>query len=54
METLLNLIVKHGESILLGIISFWTLCAVVVGIWMPIEINNALYMDEENILVKRK
>ena len=59
METILNLIDKHGENILLGFVWFWVICAIAMAVLMPSWLKNAPIMPddfdvEENILKKRK
>lgn len=46
METLTNFFTDHGGNILLGIISFWVICAAVLFVWMPYEMKRAEDYDD--------
>lgn len=59
MELILNLIIKYGKNILIGIVLFWVVCTVILAVCAPYWLKNAPLMDddfdvEENILRNRK
>lgn len=45
METIINFIINNGESILIGITTFFVIC-LLLAIWIPEELRKCKEYDE--------
>jgi len=47
METITNFFNEYGGNILLGFVAFYAICFSILAIWMPIELKNAIELDDD-------